>query len=391
MMNQNETMNQPKEPLVESRLKRVKKFLYTTLNAMTFGIFGTIVVGAIIQTIGTILGLSGILPEVNVLNARIAPILTSLLGMGIGLSIGLSLKLSGLKLVMLSVAGGISTLLKVDFSLPGWFAQTPTNNPVTAYFVVISVYFIIEAIFRKKTVYDLFFIPLVGVLGAVLACYLFSWPIDQLMNLIYSTIRFFMNIEPYTTSAFVALIFGILLTLPFISSAGVAAVIFTIPFSTGNDPIAIVAMCAAVVGCTAQMVGFSIQTVRKNDVGTIFTIGLASSMFQFKNIVKKPMVWVPTLIASFVLAPLSYLIFGGYEWFIDAAVANSNPQLWPGMGSSGLVGQLLTLSTANFSSLAWLFAASQIIFPAILVFGLDVLFIKMKWYGENDLILDTTL
>src|SRR5690606_22799653 len=156
------------------------------------------------------------------------------------------------------------------------------------------------------------------------------------------------------------------LTLPFISSAGVAAVIFTLPFSNG-DPVAIIAMCAAVVGCTAQMVGFSIQTVRKNDVGTIFTIGLASSMFQFKNIVKKPIVWVPTLIASFVLVPLSYLFFGGYQWFIDAAVPNATPQLWPGMGSSGLVGQLLTLSTANFSSLAWLFAASQIIFPAILV------------------------
>ncbi len=375
----------------ESYAKRVKKFLYTTLNAMTFGIFGTIVVGAIIQTLGTILGLAGILPEVNVLNGRVAPILTSLLGMGIGLSIGLSLKLTGLKLVMISVAGGISTLLKVDFSLPGWFnANTPTNNPVTAYFVVISVYFVIEAIFRKKTVYDLFFIPVVGVLAAVLACYVFSWPIEQLMELIYATIRFFMNIEPYTTSAFVALIFGILLTLPFISSAGVAAVIFTLPFSN-NDPIAIIAMCAAVVGCTAQMVGFSIQTIRKNDIGTIFTIGLASSMFQFKNVMKKPMTWVPTLIASFVLAPLCYVIFDGYQWFIDGAITNASPQLWPGMGSSGLVGQLLTLSTANFSGTAWLFVGAQIVFPALLVFGLDVLFIKMKWYSEDDLILDTTL
>jgi len=375
----------------ESYAKRVKKFLYTTLNAMTFGIFGTIVVGAIIQTLGTILGLAGILPEVNVLNGRVAPILTSLLGMGIGLSIGLSLKLTGLKLVMISVAGGISTLLKVDFSLPGWFnANTPTNNPITAYFVVISVYFVIEAIFRKKTVYDLFFIPVVGVLAAVLACYVFSWPIEQLMELIYATIRFFMNIEPYTTSAFVALIFGILLTLPFISSAGVAAVIFTLPFSN-NDPIAIIAMCAAVVGCTAQMVGFSIQTIRKNDIGTIFTIGLASSMFQFKNVMKKPMTWVPTLIASFVLAPLCYVIFDGYQWFIDGAITNASPQLWPGMGSSGLVGQLLTLSTANFSGTAWLFVGAQIVFPALLVFGLDVLFIKMKWYSEDDLILDTTL
>src|SRR5690606_5398102 len=112
-------------------------------------------------------------------------------------------------------------------------------------------------------------------------------------------------------------------TLPFISSAGVAIAVFSVPFGVGNalaipDPIAIAAMCAAVIGCSAQMVGFSIQTIRKNDIGTIFTVGLASSMFQFKNIVKKPITWVPTLVASFVLAPLSYFIFSGYEWFISS-------------------------------------------------------------------------
>ena len=45
---------------------------------MTFGIFGTIVVGAIIQTLGIITG-------IDVLSLRVAPVLTSLLGMGIGL------------------------------------------------------------------------------------------------------------------------------------------------------------------------------------------------------------------------------------------------------------------------------------------------------------------
>src|SRR5690606_4780802 len=166
-----------------------------------------------------------------------------------------------------------------------------------------------------------FFIPLLTVLGAILAAFLISWPIDRLMEAIYSTIRFFMNLEPYTTSAFIALIFGILLTLPFISSAGVAIAVFSVPFGVGNamaipDPIAIAAMCAAAIGCSTQMVGFSVQTIRKNNAGAIFTVGLASSMFQFKNILKKPIVWVPTLLASFILAPISYFIFDGYDWFI---------------------------------------------------------------------------
>src|SRR5690606_1298372 len=213
------TMNNEKKLGVDSASsaptfwQKTRQFLYTTLNAMTFGIFGTIVVGAIVQTLGLVIG-------IEVLN-RVSQILTSLLGMGIGLSIGLSLKLNGLKLVMISVAGGIASLLKVDFTLPGWYVPgASSNNPITVYLVVIAVYFLIELVFKKKTVYDLFFIPLLASLGAVLAVYIVSWPIDRLMELIYATIKFFMTAEPYSTSAFISLIFGILLTLPFISSAG---------------------------------------------------------------------------------------------------------------------------------------------------------------------------
>lgn len=370
---------------------KVKTFLSKTLNGMTFGIFGTIVVGAIIQTLGIITG-------IDVLSLRVAPVLTSLLGMGIGLSIGLSLKVDGLKLIMLSVAGGIGTLVKIDFSMPGWFDPVKvSNNPITAYFVVIGAYFAIQAIFRKKTAYDLFFIPIVGILAAVLVTYLISWPIDRFMEMIYSTIKFFMQLEPFVTSAFVALIFGILLTLPFISSAGVAIAVFSVPFGVGNalaipDPIAIAAMCAAAIGCSTQMVGFSVQTLRKNNLGSIFTVGLASSMFQFKNVMRKPIVWAPTLIASFILAPLSYFIFDGYQWFIDLIpVGHQFSAVWAGMGTSGLVGILQPLTITNFSLDGWLFVSSMILFPLVLVFWLDVVFIKLNWYTENDLILDANL
>lgn len=370
---------------------KVKTFLSKTLNGMTFGIFGTIVVGAIIQTLGIITG-------IDVLNLRVAPVLTSLLGMGIGLSIGLSLKVDGLKLIMLSVAGGIGTLVKIDFSMPGWFDPVKvSNNPITAYFVVIGAYFAIQAIFRKKTAYDLFFIPIVGILAAVLVTYLISWPIDRFMEMIYSTIKFFMQLEPFVTSAFVALIFGILLTLPFISSAGVAIAVFSVPFGVGNalaipDPIAIAAMCAAAIGCSTQMVGFSVQTLRKNNLGSIFTVGLASSMFQFKNVMRKPIVWAPTLIASFILAPLSYFIFDGYQWFIDLIpVGHQFSAVWAGMGTSGLVGIIQPLTITNFSLDGWLFVSSMILFPLVLVFWLDVVFIKLNWYTENDLILDANL
>ncbi len=358
-----------------------KEFMLDSLNGMTFGIFGTIVIGAIFQTIGIIF-------NIGILENRVYTILVQSLGAGIGLSIGLSLKQDGLKLIMLAVSGAIATLLKIDFNLPGFYnPDVIPNNPITAYIVVVLVYLVLNTIFNKKTVYDLFFIPIVGVLSAVLFTFLVSWPIDQLMNLIYQMIAFFMNLEPYSTSAFISLIFGILLTLPFISSAGVAVAVFAVPFQA-NDQAAIIAMMAALIGCTTQMIGFSVQTLRKNNIGSIFTIGLASSMFHFKNILKKPTTWLPTLIISFVLAPISYLVFDKYNWFINSIpLINEYSSVWAGMGSSGLVGQLQVLSIAKYSNISWLFTISLILSSALLVFLLDELFIKLNWYQDTDLIL----
>src|SRR5690606_7405596 len=156
-MEKNKKMGVDSASSTPSFWQKTRQFLYTTLNAMTFGIFGTIVVGAIVQTLGLVFG-------IDVLSTRVSTVLTQLLGMGIGLSVGLSLKLNGLKLVMLSVAGGIAGLVRVNFNLPGWFEPTAiSNNPITIYLVVAATYLIIELIFKKKTVYDLFFIPLIGV------------------------------------------------------------------------------------------------------------------------------------------------------------------------------------------------------------------------------------
>ena len=61
------------------------------------------------------------------------------------------------------------------------------------------------------------------------------------------------------------------------------------------------------------------------------------------------------------------------------------------MGTSGLVGIIQPLTITNFSLDGWLFVSSMILFPLVLVFWLDVLFIKLNWYTENDLILDSNL
>lgn len=351
----------------------MKKFILATLNGMTYGIFATIVAGTILKQVGILLNIEVLTTAVN---ARLA----MLMGAAIGVSIAMSLKLTGLKFMMIVIAGGIATSFATDFNQPGWHT-TGSNNPITIYLVIVITYVLLQKIFKKPTAYDLFVIPLASILISVLATYIVSWPVERLMEGIYWTVTQSMNIEPYTTSAIIALLFGVLLTLPFISSAAVAIAVFGITAS--SDPMVLAATAAAVVGTTAQMVGFSYQS-RKNDAGTILSIGLASSMFQFKNIVKKPVIWIPTLIASTILGPINYLIFNQLGVFKSSGVG-------AGMGTSGLVGQLETLMLNNYSGYAWLFVASQILLSLLVVMVIDYIFIKKNIYSTSDFKLNQEL
>ena len=47
---------------------------------------------------------------------------------------------------------------------------------------------------------------------------------------------------------------------------------------------------AALAGCCAQMIGFAVMSMDDNDIGDVVAIGIGTSMLQFKNIVKHPII-----------------------------------------------------------------------------------------------------
>ena len=99
-------------------------------------------------------------------------------------------------------------------------------------------------------------------------------------------------------------------------------------------------------------------------------------MLQFKNILRKPIVWLPTIIASAILGPISTC------WLHVVCMGSS-----AGMGTAGLVGQIGTISSmgaANWQTWVGIFAL-QIVAPGILVFFIDLLFRKLGWIKEGDL------
>ena len=79
------------------------------------------------------------------------------------------------------------------------------------------------------------------------------------------------------------------------------------------------------------MVGFSVASFRENGIGGVVGQGLGTTMIQMGNIMKKPIIWVPAIVASAVGGPVATCVF---------ALEQNGAAIASGMGTSGLVGPI---------------------------------------------------
>jgi hypothetical protein len=330
--------------------KGVLNFFITSFNGMAIGLFSTLIIGVIIgqlsQLIGLIPGLTTIETGLN----DLATALKGFMGIGIGFGIAFSLKLESLKLVVTGVAGGIATYF--------------FNDPMVSYITTIGVYFAMIYILKKKTPVDIILVPILGGLVAFGITMLIGEPVHSAMIALGDFINRATTLQPFIMGVIIAVIMGMALTAP-ISSAAIA-----IAISIGG-----IAGGAAVVGCSVQMIGFAVMSRKDNNIGTVISIAVGTSMLQFKNILKKPVIWLPTIIVSALLGPLSTLLFKTETTSIGA-----------GMGTSGFVGQLGTLAAMDYNLNSYLsISILHIILPIVLVLMVDIIFRRKGWIQPGDL------
>ena len=322
-------------------LKKILDYLVKTFNGMAYGLFSTLIVGTIINTAGELLDIKFL--------TELAVLLKNLTGVGIGIGIAWSLKLEGLRLVAAGIAGGIASGLKI-------------GDPMVEYLTVIAEIEVLNLIFRKKTFLDIILIPLASSAVAYGVYLLINEPVSGMMRSLGEFIKWATGAKPFLMGIIIAVVMGMALTAP-ISSAAIAIAI-------GLDGLA---GGAAVVGCATQMLGFAVMSRKDNNFGTVVSVALGTSMLQFKNILKKPLLWLPPIIASAVLGPLATLVF-----------QTTCTKEGSGMGTSGLVGQIGTFH--SMGDAAWpSIIILQFALPLVLVFLLDVLFRKAGWIKKGDL------
>lgn len=364
-----------------------KRYFITAFSGMAQGLFVTLIAGTILATLAKdVIGLGGFVSNTLFYIANIAK---SLMGVGIGIGIAHALGKNKLLIFSSAVAGMVGAFAdKLLFgSFMGGLFPTATSpftalsfgapgNPIGAYVVTMLVIEVVE-LYAGKTKLDIILVPLGVMLLSFVGIFLaapFIWLVDKLGVLIAMA----TGIAPFFMGIIVAVVMGILLTMPTSSAAIWIAVAKSVIEAGGaNADYMLIAGGAATVGCACHMVGFAVASFRENGVGGLISQGIGTSMLQIPNIMKKPVIMLPMIISSAILGPLSTCLFG-----LKCSYNGG------GMGTSGLVGIIdLFTNTTGALGIVGIFLL-MIVLPAVLNFFISEFMRKKGWIKENDMKLD---
>ena len=347
-----------------------KRYGIDALGAMAQGLFCTLLVGTILNTIGQQFGvdfLNKIIVTLksgeNEITYTVGGLASAMVGPGIAVAIGLALNAPGLVLF---------SLIPVGFAAN---AIGGAGGPLAVYFVAI-VATECGKLVSKETKIDILVTPIVSILvGIGLSC-LIAEPIGTAAKSVGPAVMWATDLQPFFMGILVAVIMGIALTLP-ISSAAICAAFGLTGLAGG----------ASVAGCCAHMVGFAVMSFRENRWGGLAAQGIGTSMLQMPNLVKNPRCWIPPIVASAITGPLATCLF---KLEMNGAPVSS------GMGTCGLVGQIgvytgwvndvASGAKTAITAMDWIgMALICFVLPAIISLLVCELLRKWGWIKPGDL------
>ena len=351
-----------------------KRYFIDAMGAMAQGLFCTLLVGTILNTIGQQF-------HIGFLNAAIVTI-----GTGDG---AVSYTIGGLCSVMVgpgmavAIARALNAPPLVLFSLiPVGFATNymgDAGGPLAVLFVAIVAAELGKAV-SKETKIDILVTPIVTVLVGVGFAALIAAPVGTAASAVGQAIMWATELQPFFMGIIVSVVIGVALTLP-ISSAAICFALGLTGLAGG----------AAVAGCCAQMVGFAVLSFRENRWGGLVSQGIGTSMLQMPNIVRNPRIWLPAIVTSAITGPIATCVFRLEMNDPAGGVAS-------GMGTCGLVGQIgVYAGWVNDVALGVKDAITAFdwaglllicfVLPAVLCWAFGLFFRRIGWIKEGDLVL----
>lgn len=323
----------------------VKRYLIDAMSFMALGLFSSLLIGTIMNTLGAKLG-------ITFLSETIWPIARDMTGAAIGVAVAYGLQAPPLVLFASTITGAAGNAL---------------GGPAGA-FVAAVLGAELGKIVSKETKLDIIVTPAVTIIVGVLVGTAIGPAVNGFMTATGELIMYATTLQPFLMGIIVSVIVGMVLTLP-VSSAALCMML-----SLGG-----IAGGAAVAGCCAQMVGFAVMSFKENGWGGLAAQGLGTSMLQVPNIVKNWKVWIPPTLVSAITGPMSTILFK----------MECTP-MGAGMGTSGFVGQFGTIEAMEAAgkggAMMWVgILVLHILVPAVLTPIVANVMRKMGWIKEGDL------
>lgn len=342
--------------------KYLNRLFIDGLGGMALGLFSTLIMGTILGQIGTF-----VKGDIGAYIIAIANVAKTITGAGIGVGVASKFKESPLVTVAAAVAGMIGAFPVISEA----FVIGKPGEPLGA-FVAAYVAIEIGHLVSGKTKIDILVTPFASILAGSAVGFLVGPPITKFMYWVGELVNINVEKQPIIGGIIVSVLMGIILTLP-ISSAAVGISMGLTGLAAG----------AATVGCCCQMVGFAVASYRENKMGGLVAQGVGTSMLQIPNIVKKPVIWLPPIIASAVLGPIA-----------SAVLKMVSTPVGSGMGSAGFVGQFAAYDAMVAAGTSIPVVMIEIMVMHFLLPGIIAFFVsegmrKAGWIKNGDMLLKT--
>lgn len=346
-----------------------KRYFVDALGAMAQGLFCTLLIGTILDTIGTQFNftpLSSAVATVNGVSYTVGGLASAMSGPAMACAIGSALNVPPLVLFSLITVGFAANVLG------------GAGGPLAVLLIAVAASECGKAV-SKETKVDILVTPLVTIGTGVLLSYFFAPMLGSAASSLGTVIMWATDLQPFLMGIIVSVLVGVALTLP-ISSAAICAALGLTGLAGG----------AALAGCCAQMIGFAVVSFRDNKWGGLISQGIGTSMLQMGNIVKNPRIWIAPTLTSAITGPIATCVFH---------LEMNGPAVSSGMGTCGMVGPIgvytgwvndvasgakTAITAGDWTALLLI----SIVLPAVITPLIDYFVRRAGWVKDGDMKLD---
>ncbi|MBR1874440.1 MAG: PTS sugar transporter subunit IIC [Eubacterium sp.] len=344
----------------------LKRYGIDALGAMAQGLFCSLLIGTIINTIGTQFNIGFLTMTVATVGGTdytVGGLCMAMSGPAMAIAIGNALKAPPLVLFSLATVGFASNALG------------GAGGPL-AVLVIAIVTAEIGKLVSKETPIDILATPLVTVGVGIGLSALIAPPLGSAAMWFGDIVMWATELQPFLMGIIVSVVVGIALTLP-ISSAAICAALGLTGLAGG----------AAVAGCSAQMIGFAVISFAENKWGGLISQGIGTSMLQMGNIVKNPRIWIAPILTSAITGPIATCVF---------SLQMNGAPISSGMGTCGFVGQIGVYSgwvsdvaagaKSAITAMDWIgLILISFVLPAVITPLINMFLKKIGWVKPGDM------